>query len=149
MPDNEFSVMDLERIKSSISQRFPVLMVDKIIEIDEGKRVVGIKNVTGNEKIFLGHFPDKAVFPGSMIIEAAAQVSTFLFYESKNPSRKLDFYLGVVKDARFYRPVVPGEQMRIEAESVRLAENSADVEVKVFVKEEKVASGELIFVRRK
>ena len=63
MPDNEFSVMDLERIKSSISQRFPVLMVDKIIEIDEGKRVVGIKNVTGNEKISLGHFPDKAVFP--------------------------------------------------------------------------------------
>ena len=56
-----------------------------------------------------GIFPTRRFFPSSMIIEAAAQVSTFLFYESKNPSRKLDFYLGVVKDARFYRPVVPGE----------------------------------------
>ncbi|MCX5781980.1 MAG: 3-hydroxyacyl-ACP dehydratase FabZ [Elusimicrobia bacterium] len=142
-------MLELEQIKASISQRFPILMIDRIISIEEGKKVVGIKNVTANEKLFLGHFPDKAVFPGSMIIEASAQVSTFLFYENKKPLKKLDFYLGVVKDMRFYKLVVPGDQLRIEAKSIRLVENSADVEVTVFVKEEKVASGELIFVRRK
>ncbi len=141
-------MLDLEQIKTAISQRFPVLMIDRIIEIEEGKRIVGSKNITANEKLFLGHFPDKAIFPGSMIIEASAQVSTFLFYQNKNPSKKLDFYLGVVKDMRFYRPVVPGDQLRIEAIAVRLVENSADVEVKVSVNNEKVASGELIFVRR-
>ncbi|MFC1501046.1 3-hydroxyacyl-ACP dehydratase FabZ [Elusimicrobiota bacterium] len=142
-------MLDIKQIEESISQRFPLAMVDKIIEIDEGKKVVGIKNVSINEEVFLGHFPDEAVFPGTMIIEAAAQISTFLFYDSKSPSKRLDFYLGVVKDVRFYNPVFPGDQLKVEATSVRLVENSAVVDIKVFVRDEKVATGELIFVRRK
>lgn len=141
--------LDVNQIMQSISQRYPMLFIDRIIDLEIGKKVVAIKNVTVNEQFFQGHFPDAPVMPGTLIIEAMAQVSTFLFYEPDNPKKKLDFYLGIIKDARFLKPVVPADQLRIEAESVRLAEDSAYVKAGAFVKDIKACEAELVFVRRK
>ena len=140
--------LGINQIMKSISQRFPMLFVDKIIELDPGRRVVAIKNVTINEQFFQGHFPDAPIMPGTLIIEAMAQASTFLFYEP-DKEQKLNFYLGIVKNVRFLNPVVPGDQLKIEAQSVRLAEDSAYVKVIAIVAEQKVCEGELVFVRRK
>jgi len=98
---------------------------------------------------FLGHFPDKSIMPATMVVEAMAQVSTFLFYEKKKKTQRLDFYLGVIKDSRFLKPVLPGDQLRIEAEAIRMMKDNATVKVVVLVDENKTAEGELIFVRRK
>lgn len=140
--------LDITQIMQSISQRFPMLFIDRIVELDPGKRVVAIKNVTINEQFFQGHFPDQPIMPGTLIIEAMAQASTFLFFEP-DKKQKLNFYLGIVKDVRFLKPVSPGQQLKIEAESLRLAEDSAYVLVSASVSEEKVCAGELVFVRRK
>ena len=140
--------LDINQIMKSISQRFPMLFIDKIVELEPGKRVVAIKNVTINEQFFQGHFADEPIMPGTLIIEAMAQASTFLFYEP-GKEQKLNFYLGIVKDIRFLKPVVPGDQLKIEAQSVRLAEDSAYVKVVATVADQKVCEGELVFVRRK
>jgi len=142
-------MFDFEQIKKIIPQRFPYLMIDRITELDEGKRVVGIKNITGNEVCFLGHFPDKAIVPGTMIIEAMAQVATFSFYRRGKKQKKLKFYLGVVKDVRFFKPVYPGDQLKIEIKIIRLTYNNGVVKAKVFVDNETASEGELIFIRRK
>jgi len=141
-------MLDFEQIKQALPQRFPYLLVDRIIELVPKKKVVGIKNITGDEICFLGHFPDKSIMPATMVVEAMAQVSTFLFFEKKN-TKKLEFYLGVIKDSRFLKPVTPGDQLRIEAEAIRLTKDNASVKVTVFTGQERAAEGELIFVRRK
>jgi 3-hydroxyacyl-[acyl-carrier-protein] dehydratase len=141
--------LDINQIMQSISQRYPMLMIDRIIELEPGKKVVATKNVSINEQFFPGHFPQAPIMPGTLIIEAMAQASTFLFYEPDKKDQKLNFYLGVVKDARFLKPVFPGDQLKIEAQSVRLAEDSAYVKVTAKVENNKVCEGELVFVRRK
>lgn len=142
-------MLDFEQIKKSLPQRFPYILVDRIVELVPKKKVVGIKNVTGNEICFLGHFPEESIMPATMIVEAMAQVSTFLFYESNKKNQKLAFYLGVIKDSRFMKPVLPGDQLRIEAEAIRMTKDNASVKVVAFTEKEKAAEGELIFVRRK
>ena len=142
-------MLDFEQIKQALPQRYPYLLVDRVIELVPKERVVGIKNVTGNEICFLGHFPDRSIMPATMVVEAMAQVSTFLFYDGKNARKKLEFYLGVIKDSRFLKPVTPGDQLRIEAQAIRLTDDNASVKVTAFTGEEKAAEGELIFVRRK
>lgn len=141
--------MDIIKIMKTVSQRYPMLYIDRIVELEPGKRVTAIKNVTINEHFFQGHFPGEPIMPGTLIIEAIAQASMFLFYEPDKPEQKLDFYLGVVKEARFLMPVVPGDQIRIEVQSVRLAEESAYVKAAAVVGEKKACEAELIFVRRK
>lgn len=141
--------LKIEQIKQAIPQRDPMLMVDEIVAIDPGKRVVGLKHITGDEPFFKGHFPGEPIMPGTLIIEAMAQVSTFLFYEPSKKLQKLNFYLGVVKDIRFLKPVVPKAELKITVEPLRLAEDSAYVKVEVNVNDEMVSKGELVFVRRK
>lgn len=141
--------LDINQIMESISQRYPMLYIDKIIDLEIGKRVVAIKNVTINEQFFQGHFPDAPIMPGTLIIEAMSQASTFLFYEPDKKGQKLDFYLGMVKDIRFLKPVGPGDQLKIEAQSVRLAEDSAYVKATATVGDKIVSTGELVFVRRR
>lgn len=126
-----------------------MLLIDEIAEIDPGKRVVGFKHITGMEPFFKGHFPGEPIMPGTLIIEAMAQVSTFLFYQPDKKSQKLNFYLGVVKDIRFLKPVLPRAELKITAEPLRLAEDSAYVKVEASVNDEIVSKGELVFVRRK
>ena len=141
--------LDINQIKEAIPQRYPILMIDKIINLEPGKQVVAVKNVSINEPFFEGHFPDEPIMPGTAIIEAMAQTSTFLFYRPENKSKKLNFYLGVIKDARFFKTVLPGDELKIISEAVRLTEDNAYVKVKVIVKDETISESDLVFVRRK
>ncbi len=106
-------VMDIQQIWDILPHRYPMLLVDRIEELEE-ERVVGIKNVTINEPFFTGHFPDFPVMPGVMIIEAMAQVAGILVLNSI-PDRKTKLVLlAAVNEAKFRKPVVPGDQLRIE-----------------------------------
>ena len=111
-------VMDIQQIWDILPHRYPMLLVDRIEELEED-RVVGIKNVTINEPFFTGHFPDFPVMPGVMIIEAMAQVAGILVLNSI-PERKTKLVLlAAVDGAKFRRPVVPGDQLRIEMKVLR------------------------------
>lgn len=106
-------VMDIQQIWDILPHRYPMLLVDRIEELEE-ERVVGIKNVTINEPFFTGHFPDFPVMPGVLIIEAMAQVAGILVLSSI-PERKTKLVLlAAVNEAKFRKPVVPGDQLRIE-----------------------------------
>jgi len=111
--------MDIEEIKQTIPHRYPFLLVDKVLEVEEGSRVVAIKNVTINEPFFQGHFPDYPVMPGVLIIEAMAQVGAIAMLGKEENKGKIGFLAGVDK-CRFKRQVKPGDQLKLEVEITRL-----------------------------
>ena len=111
-------LMDVEEIKEYLPQRYPFLLVDRVEEIEVGKRIIAYKNITTNEEVFNGHFPGAPIFPGVMIIEAMAQAAGILGFVTtglKGDDGKLYLFAGVDK-ARFKRPVVPGDKLTLEAE---------------------------------
>jgi 3-hydroxyacyl-[acyl-carrier-protein] dehydratase len=114
-------VMDINKIMQYLPHRYPFLLVDRILEIEVPKRIVGLKNVTVNEPQFTGHFPGLPIFPGVLILEAMAQVGGILLIESLNLEigKYAILYAGV-DDARFKRPIVPGDTMIIEMEALVL-----------------------------
>ncbi|WP_405097484.1 3-hydroxyacyl-ACP dehydratase FabZ [Oceanobacillus sp. FSL H7-0719] len=111
--------MNSEEIKAIIPHRYPFLLVDKIIEIDEAKRAVGLKNVSINEPFFQGHFPDYPVMPGVLIVEAMAQVGAIAVLNMEENKGKIGFLAGLDK-CRFKRQVKPGDQLRLEVEITRM-----------------------------
>ncbi len=139
--------LSFEEIKELIPQRFPFIMIDRIVEIEPGKRAVSIKNVSGNDILFLGHFPEKAVMPGAAIIEAMAQTAIVLFAagkEKQEGSANPIYYFGSVK-ARFLQAVFPGDQLRITVVNVKSLSNTAFVSAEAFVEDKKVSEAELTF----
>ncbi|MEW6570600.1 MAG: 3-hydroxyacyl-ACP dehydratase FabZ [Nitrospirota bacterium] len=139
---------DFEEIKKLIPQRFPFIMIDKVLELEPGKKVLAIKNISGNDIFFLGHFPDIAIMPGVAIIEAMAQTAIILFAAKKESEekdvKKPLYFLGSVK-ARFHHPVVPGDQLRIKAVNVKSLPTGAFVSAEAFVDDKKVSEAELVF----
>jgi beta-hydroxyacyl-ACP dehydratase FabZ len=111
-------VMDIQQIWDILPHRYPMLLVDRIEALEE-ERVVGIKNVTINEPFFTGHFPDVPVMPGVLIIEAMAQVAGILVLNSIPDRKNKLVLLAAVDEARFRKPVVPGDQLRIEMKVVK------------------------------
>lgn len=122
-------------------------MIDRILDMEPGKYAVAVKNVSGNDMVFLGHFPERAIMPGALILEAMAQTAIVLFTAGKpredNEKSPL-YYFGSVK-ARFLHPAVPGDQIRIRVESVRSLPTGAFVSGEAFVEEKKVSEAELVF----
>lgn len=114
MLDTSLPAVDHERIKQMIPHRYPFLMVDKAVNLKAGESAVGIKNVTAAEPHFSGHFPSQAVMPGVMIVEAMAQTAAILVVHTLGPEAegKLVYFMSI-DDARFRKPVVPGDQLHI------------------------------------
>ena len=106
-------MMDIKWIQNLLPHRYPFLLVDRVIEIDPGKKAVGIKNVTINEEFFQGHFPGNPIMPGVLIIEAMAQLAGVLAFNS-GASKGTSVYFMSIEKAKFRRPVVPGDQLRLE-----------------------------------
>jgi beta-hydroxyacyl-ACP dehydratase FabZ len=106
-----YSIMD---IMSFLPHRYPFLLVDRILEIEDDKRIVGLKNVTINEPFFQGHFPGAPVMPGVLIIESMAQVAGVMIYRDMPDKERKLIYFTTIENAKFRRPVLPGDQLRIE-----------------------------------
>ncbi len=126
-------MLNSDEIKKYIPHRYPFLMVDKIIEIEKGKGIVGIKNVSINENFFQGHFPQYAVMPGVLIIEGMAQTGcVFATIELGGGSASTIYFMGIDK-AKFRKPVVPGEQLRYELQVIKRRGNIYRFQAKAFV----------------
>lgn len=121
-------IMNFEEVKKLVPQRYPFLFIDKVVELEEGKRVVCLKNVSGNEPFFAGHFPEYAIMPGALTLEALAQAAIILFKKSfkqdNNPGAV--FLLAGVK-ASFVKPVFPGDQLFLEIDVEKVVSNAAMV----------------------
>ena len=131
--------LQIEDIKKLIPQRFPFLMIDRVLEASP-KKVVAIKNVSANEHFFVGHFPDQKVMPGVLMIEAMAQTALVLYHQKFNDNKLL--FLASVK-ARFFEPVFPGDQLRIEATPIKVLSKMSLIQTMAFVNDKKVVEAEL------
>lgn len=109
-------MMDIHQILKQLPHRYPFLLVDRVLEIEKGKRIVALKNVTINEPFFTGHFPHRPVMPGVLILEAMAQCAALLSFDSMGitPDEKVVYYFAGIDGARFKRPVEPGDQLNME-----------------------------------
>ncbi len=139
--DQEINAMTIMKI---LPHRYPFLLVDKVVAVEEGKRAVGIKNVTVNEGFFQGHFPGRPVMPGVLIVEAMAQVGGVLMLSPAENRGKLAFFMAADK-VKFRKPVVPGDQLKIEVEVGKMRSKTGQVKTQAFVDGEVVAEGELMF----
>lgn len=137
-----------EEIRSLLPQKYPFLFIDKVVELEEGKKIVCVKNVSGNEPVFVGHFPDFAIMPGVLIIEAMAQASIILFRKSL-PTQQYDkntvFLLASINNARFTKPVFPGDQLFVEIIVEKIVSKGAIVQATAKVLEKTVAKASLTF----
>jgi 3-hydroxyacyl-[acyl-carrier-protein] dehydratase len=143
--------MEVIDIWKYLPHRYPFLLVDRVLELEENKRIVAIKNVTINEPQFTGHFPNTPVFPGVMIVEALAQASGILAFKSKN--RTLDdgyiYYLAGTDKTKFKRSVVPGDQLRLEVEITNMRSHWMKASGKAYVGEQLVCSSLLTCAEQK
>ncbi|WP_078543476.1 3-hydroxyacyl-ACP dehydratase FabZ [Litchfieldia alkalitelluris] len=137
-------MLDINEIKEIIPHRYPFLLVDRILEIEEGKRAVGIKNVTANEEFFNGHFPEFPVMPGVLIVEALAQVGAVAMLIKDENRGRLAFFAGI-DNCRFKRQVVPGDQLRLEVEMTRVRGSMGKGKAVATVDGELVCEMELMF----
>jgi len=114
--------MDINEIRNTLPHRYPFLLVDRVLEFNAGESLVAIKNVTANEPFFQGHFPEKPVMPGVLILEALAQATGLLAFrsEGRDAARDSLYYFVGIDKARFKRPVEPGDQLRLSVEVVKV-----------------------------
>jgi len=139
--------MDIIQIQATLRHRYPFLLVDRILELEPGKRAVGVKNVTVNEDFFNGHFPGNPVMPGVLTVEAMAQVGGILLLATTGNEGKLAFFAGIDK-MRFRRPIVPGDQLVTEVTLLKVKGDIGRVAVVGRVNGNVVAEGEYLFVLR-
>jgi len=137
-------MLEIKDIMKALPHRYPFLLIDRILEMERGKRIVGIKNVTFNEPFFQGHFPDYPIMPGVLLIEAMAQTGGVLAlsYESEKVKDK-NFYFSGIDKVKFRKPVIPGDQVRFEVEVTRQRSSVWRFKGKAFVGDTLVAEGEL------
>ncbi len=136
---NEKVSYDIHQIMDIMAHRYPVLLIDKIVEMIPGEKVIGIKNVTVNEPYFQGHFPKRPVMPGVLIIEAMAQAGGFLILNTVEDPLTKNMFFASIERARFRKPVIPGDQLRMELIMVKYRLNTCKIEGKAFVGDEVVA----------
>jgi 3-hydroxyacyl-[acyl-carrier-protein] dehydratase len=143
-------LMKFEEVRAALKQRFPMIMVDSVTSLEPGKSIQTTKNVTGSEIQFLGHFPEHAVMPGTLIVEAIGQSASILFSKTTGTGTRPGEFLvlGSINNMRFLAPVVPGDRIDIELRILKLVEDLALVEAVATVDHTVVATGKLGFARR-
>jgi 3-hydroxyacyl-[acyl-carrier-protein] dehydratase len=143
-------LLSFEEVRALLKQRFPMLMVDSVVALEPGKSINAIKNVTGNEIQFLGHFPERAIMPGTLVVEAIGQVASILFSKTTGigsaPGELL--VLGSINNMRFLNPILPGDRMEINVKVLKFVQDFALVEGTVTVDGTVAATGSLGFARR-
>ena len=137
-------MMNLEEIKKILPHRYPFLLVDRVLEVQKGKYCKALKNISGNEEVFQGHFPSQAVLPGVMIIEALAQTAGIVIHSGKEDasSSEIVFFAGIDK-AKFRIPVVPGDQLVLETNLINQRRNFWVFEGKASVEDKLAAQAEI------
>ncbi len=139
------TTFDVQEIMEVLPHRYPFLLVDRIVEFEELKRIVAIKNVTFNEPFFQGHFPGFPIMPGVLIVEAMAQAGGVLVFKTlPERDKKLVLFMGI-ENAKFRRPVRPGDQLRIEMEVVRVKSRVGKLKGKALVDDFLVAEASITF----
>ncbi|MBV8200859.1 MAG: 3-hydroxyacyl-ACP dehydratase FabZ [Acidobacteria bacterium] len=128
-----FTPLGIEWILSMLPHRYPMLLVDRVVEYEPRKRLVAIKNVTINEPFFAGHFPGKPVMPGVLVIEAMAQAGALMLLQEVEGNQSKLLYLTGISDAKFRRPVVPGDQLRFEIDVLRIRSGHSRLACKALV----------------
>ncbi len=138
-------MMGLSEILEVLPHRYPFLLVDRILELDLGKRVVGVKNVTANESFFQGHFPGHPIMPGVLILEALAQVGGVLLMRTLNANaeKKVIYFTGIDR-AKFRRPVVPGDQLQLTCEILQVRSRTCRMQGRAMVEDKLAAEAVLV-----
>lgn len=139
-------MMDIHEILKKLPHRYPILLVDRVLELETGKRIKAIKNVTINEQFFQGHFPYRPVMPGVLMLEALAQAAALLSFETlgKAPDDKTVYYFAGIDGARFKRPVEPGDQLILDVTLDRAKAGIFKFTAKAFVGTELAVEAELM-----
>ena len=142
--EEALEVLDQAGIMKILPHRYPFLLVDRIIELEPGQRAVGLKNVSGNEPFFPGHFPGQPVMPGVLIVEALAQTGAVALLSQPGLEGKLAFFAGI-DSCRFRQPVVPGDRLRLETTLTKIRGSIGKGRGKAFVESKLAAEGEFTF----
>ena len=143
-------MMDINEIQAFLPQRYPFLLVDRVTEVEPGKRIVGYKNVSINEHYFVGHFPGMPIMPGVLVLEAMAQISGILGFITTNtkPSENRVQYFAGSNRARFKKPVVPGDQLILESDIVATKHGIWKFDCRALVNDEIVCVAEIMTADR-
>jgi 3-hydroxyacyl-[acyl-carrier-protein] dehydratase len=143
--------MDIHQILKKLPHRYPFLLVDRVLELEKGKRIKALKNVTMNEPFFMGHFPQRPVMPGVLMLEALAQAGAILSFETldQTPDDNVVYYFGGIDAARFKRPVEPGDQLILSVTLDRMKSGVFKFSGTASVGEEVAAEAQLTCAMRK
>jgi len=137
-------LISIEKILQFLPHRYPFLLVDRVLSMEPGKTIAALKNVTFNEPFFQGHFPEIRIMPGVLIVEAIAQAGGILIYHSiPNPESKF-VLLAKLDNTRFHKPVVPGDQLRLEADFIKLKSRFLQLHGRALVEGEVVVEGDML-----
>jgi 3-hydroxyacyl-[acyl-carrier-protein] dehydratase len=142
--------MDIHEILRLLPHRYPIVLVDRVLELEPGKRIAALKNVSVNEPVFMGHFPHYPVMPGVLIIEALAQAAAILSFVTfdKRADKDSVYYFAGIDNARFKRPVGPGDQLRLEVELLREMRGIGKFNARALVDGQVAAEAELLCAYR-
>ena len=142
-------MMDIHQILKQLPHRYPILLVDRVLELEKGKRIKALKNVTINEPFFMGHFEQYPVMPGVLIIEALAQAAGILSIrsEGERPENELYFFVGI-DNARFKRQVVPGDQLTLEVEQLAMKRGIAKYNARALVDGQVACEAQIMCAKR-
>jgi 3-hydroxyacyl-[acyl-carrier-protein] dehydratase len=143
-------MMDIHQILKQLPHRYPILLVDRVLEIEKGKRIKALKNVSINEPFFVGHFPHRPVMPGVLMLEALAQAAALLAFDLQGvtPDEKTVYYFAGIDGARFKRPVEPGDQLILDVELERMRAGIFKFKARASVGEETATEAELMCTMR-
>ena len=143
--------MDIHQILKQLPHRYPILLVDRVLEIEKGVRIKAIKNVTINEPFFTGHFPHRPVMPGVLMLEALAQAAALLSFDAlgETPDSNTVYYFAGIDGARFKRPVEPGDQLILEVSIDRMKAGIFKFKARALVGEEVAVEADLMCTMRK